>query len=238
MPAHRADLIKLANVATRQAAAYALLAAAAGAWAAEAAFLVLLAIGQRLRLLAIASYVRGKAWMIYTIENLPRSTEDVTSSVNYQLNLIGLQAEQWMTDSWAGYLRQRRKWMSGGKGAKVATKGKGGSGMGKGGKGRHEERGSHGWGVMDWMEERKVALNQGWVRWQVDSLKEGSKRRSGGKKPLGPAAKGRQQQQQSRRGGGGGEGGAEDGEACALCVAAGEGRAGGGGEEGGEEGVT
>ena len=70
MPAHRADLIKLANVATRQAAAYALLAAAAGAWAAEAAFLVLLAIGQRLRLLAIASYVRGKAWMIYTIENL------------------------------------------------------------------------------------------------------------------------------------------------------------------------
>ena len=203
VPAHRADLIKLANVATRQAAAYALLAAAAGAWAAEAAFLVLLAIGQRLRLLAIASYVRGKAWMIYTIENLPRSTEDVTSSVNYQLNLIGLQAEQWMTDSWAGYLRQRRKWMSGGKGAKVATKGKGGSGMGKGGKVRHEERGSHGWGVMDWMEERKVALNQGWVRWQVDSLKEGSKRRSGGKKPLGPAAKGRQQQQQSRRGGGG-----------------------------------
>ena len=98
------------------------LAACTAVWAMEAAFLLLVCLGQRLRLLLMRFFTRAapatKEWAM----SLPRNTEEATAQFNYQLNLIGLQTEQWMTDTWAGYLRQRRKWMSG------SSKGGGSSG--------------------------------------------------------------------------------------------------------------
>ena len=179
LPKTHLELRQLALGGAKQAAVHAALSAAAAAWAAEAAFLVLLALAQRARLLAIAAYAsvreraaRGVPAAQSWFANLPRSTEDVTSSMNYQLNLIGLQTEQWMTDSWAGYLRQRRKWLSGSSGDKSK---KGGKGRSKGAKGGGD---SAGWSraVGSWWDELVVSNNQRWGRFQLDSAKRKSKK--------------------------------------------------------------
>ena len=95
------------------------------------------------------------------VGSLPRSPEEAGRSFNYQLNLIGLQAEQWATDNWAKYLRQRQRWLKG-----SSAKGKPGSKAGKGG-------GGGGWldGVHLWWDVRVSQVNKGWVKYQLESAK-------------------------------------------------------------------
>ena len=154
------------------------LAACTAVWAMEAAFLLLVCLGQRLRLLLMRFFTRAapatKEWAM----SLPRNTEEATAQFNYQLNLIGLQTEQWMTDTWAKYLRQRRKWMtgSGGNGApaKKAPPRNGGGKNAKRGGGDGDGAaglGSMGASIGAWWDERVAATNQAWVGFQIQRAK-------------------------------------------------------------------
>jgi hypothetical protein len=178
------ELRLLTRRAATQAVAHVLLALAATLWASEAAFVCLLALTQRLRLLVLLvlnrmrqKVARAEPSMKEMLSSLPRTTEELTTQVNYQLNLIGLQTEQWMTDTWAAYLRQRQQWMRGAqskptkksapKGAKGAS---GGGGGGGGGEGLANA-------LSNWIDERVVTTKSQWVSFQLErSRKQGPKK--------------------------------------------------------------
>ena len=179
------------------------LAACSAVWALEAFFLLLVCLGQRLRLLTLRLFTRAAPAAQDWVSSLPRNTEEATAQFNYQLNLIGLQTEQWMTDTWAGYLRQRRKWLSGsskGSPPKKPPPGKGGKGGGKGGGGLGGLS-SVGASVGGWWDERVAATNKAWVGFQIKSAKAakpGVKGRGGEADSRGAARKQQQQQQQQQ----------------------------------------
>jgi hypothetical protein len=177
------ELVGLMRQAAMQSALHTLLALAAALWALEAAFLLSLALGQRaqLALAAAVSAARERAVPAtrQVLSDLPRSTEEAAQQVNYQLNLIGLQAEQWMTDRWSVYLRKRRQWMRGSQG-KAAASGP-----------------SWGGSIGQWWDERVASVNQGWVSFQISNAKaqagkgKGAKDAKGAKDVQGPkSAKG------------------------------------------------
>ena len=185
------ELRLLTRRAATQAGAHVLLALAATLWASEAAFVCLLALTQRLRLLVLLvlsrmrqKVARAEPSMKEMLSSLPRTTEELTTQVNYQLTLIGLQTEQWMTDTWAAYLRRRQQWMRGAqRGAqskpakKSVTKGASGGGGGGGGSGG----GGGGEGLANalthWIDERVVTTKSQWVSFQLErSRKQGPKR--------------------------------------------------------------
>jgi len=117
------------------------------------------------------------------ITTIPRSTEEATAAVNYQLNMIGLQTEQWMTDTWAGYLRRRQKWMRGASGKKAPAKKRVAKGGGKAG-GGDSYQASWVQEVGHWWDDRVVSTKRAWVSFQIDSAKQGK----AGSKPAGKAA--------------------------------------------------
>ena len=158
------ELLALSGKAIRLSALHVALALATAAWLADALFVIELALLQRLRLklIALGLWCIGqggrarrelpKAW-----ESMPKSLDELGTSVNYQLNMVGLEMEKTMTDAWAKYLRQRQKWMKGG----------GGKGGGKGGNG----------GLKNWWDLQTMRAKNSWVSWQIDSTKQ---KRKGG----------------------------------------------------------
>lgn len=82
-----AQLTTLARAALRAAAVHGALAVAAAVWALDAAFLLSIALLQRLRLLAIALAraisERASAW----VAAMPRSREEATETLNYQARI-------------------------------------------------------------------------------------------------------------------------------------------------------
>jgi hypothetical protein len=156
------ELVLLVRKAISQAVVHATLAGLTLLWASEAAFVLFLALSQHAWLLTLVAMRTIKRWFNKAvpatrtaISEFPRSTEEFRQKMNYQLNLIGLQWEQTMTNLWGGYLKKRQKWMreSSAKSADSA------------GDSLVNSAGS-------WWDERVTSLNKKWVSWQIRSAKE------------------------------------------------------------------
>ena len=156
---------------------------------------------QRLRLLLIRTFTRAAPAAQDWVSSLPRNTEEATAQFNYQLNLIGLQTEQWMTDNWA------RTCGSGGSGSPAlqgrrqgnpAQKAPPGKGSGKGGGKGAGQGGFSGLGssVGGWWDERVAATNQAWVSFQIKSARAA---RPGGKADGRGAARRQEKQEQKQQ---------------------------------------
>lgn len=100
------QLLTLARSAAWVSAMHALLAAAAAVWASEALFVLVLGIGQRIRLMGLNAITQGRRFRGYLptaqkqaqnwVVSVPQTADDFKESFNYRLNLAGLQMEQAM----------------------------------------------------------------------------------------------------------------------------------------------
>ncbi|KAL1503684.1 hypothetical protein AB1Y20_012157 [Prymnesium parvum] len=155
----------LARRAAWQCGAHALLALCASVWAAEAAFVLCLGAAQRLRLLLLAlaavAVEQGRRFRRYVPDAqqraqdwLPKSAEEMSQRVNYQLNLWGLQMESAMTTAWSGYLRRRQAWLTSSKRSSAPSKSA---------------------GLQSWWDLRVARMNSAWVTWQMRAATDAKK---------------------------------------------------------------
>jgi len=171
----------LAWRAAKLAAVHMVLTCCSAAWTTEALYVVFLAIFQRFNSLVRRSgqgaYEQGQKFREFQpvakttqwFGGLPRTTEELSERLNFKMNLWGLELEQFMTDNWAKYLRQRQKWMRSSSSSSSTM--------------RNKEASSWAGRIQSRWDLTIAGLNQAWVRWQISSTKTGGKK--GGKASTG-----------------------------------------------------